>query len=388
MYTNGMKIGIVCPYNMALGGAVQEVVKESYDELVRRGYEVVILTPLPSQGKPDLPHYNIRYVGKAYDLRALGTVAQVSVVTRPSEIERFFAEEKPDVLHVHEPWVPLMNSQVLRHAPCPVVATFHAKLPDSAVADMIKTLGRVYTRPGVRRVNICVAVSQPAAEHISGVLGRPVPIIPNAVNLTEFFPPKKQTPLTPGKKTILYVGRLEARKGPAYLLSAFKEFHAKHPDTKLIIGGKGPDMEMLKAQATVDGTGAVEFLGYVEDGEKKRLMQQADLFVAPAVFGESFGIILIEALASGQVVVAGDNPGYRSVMQEFGEISLVDPRDKTAFAHKLETLLYDDKLRDSYRQWAAEYVKQFDYRTVTDIYVKLYEQLVQEKNHVEVSASA
>ena len=383
-----MKIGIVCPYNMALGGAVQEVVKESYDELKRRGYEVVILTPLPSQGKPDLPGYNIWYVGKAYDLKAIGTVAQVSVVTKPSEIDRFFAEEKPDVLHVHEPWVPLMNSQVLRRAPCPVVATFHAKLPDNAIADMIKTLGRVYTRPGVRRVNVCVAVSQPAAEHIGEVLGRPIPIIPNAVNLSDFLPAKKQKPLVPGKKTILYVGRLETRKGPAYLISAFKEFHKKHPDTQLIIGGKGPDMDMLKAQATVDDTGAIEFLGYVEDDEKKRLMQQADLFVAPAIYGESFGIILIEALASGQVVVAGDNPGYRSVMKEFGEISLVNAQDTAAFVAKLETLLYDETIRANYLAWSKEYVKQYDYRTVTDAYVKLYEQLVQEVEHAEVVTPA
>jgi phosphatidylinositol alpha-mannosyltransferase len=381
-----MKIGIVCPYNMALGGAVQEIVKESYDELERRGHEVVILTPLPSQGKPDLPGYHIRYVGKAYDLRAIGTVAQVSVVTNASEIDGFFADEQPDILHVHEPWVPLMNSQILRRAPCPVVATFHAKLPDNAVSDMIKTLGRVYTRPGIRRVNVCVAVSEPAAEHISEVLGRQVPIIPNAVNLSQFKPPKVREPLAEHKKTILYVGRLETRKGPAHLISAFKTLHEKHPETRLLIGGKGPDMDMLRAQATIDGTGAVEFLGYLEDREKKRLMQHADLFVAPAVFGESFGIILIEALASGQVLIAGDNPGYRSVMKEFGEVSLVDPCDTPAFASKLETMLYDEKLRDDYRAWALGYVKQFDYRIITDKYVALYEQLVKEAEHVAVAA--
>lgn len=373
-----MKIGLVCPYNMALGGAVQEIVKESYDELKRRGHDVVILTPMPSQGLPDLPEYRIRYVGKAHDLHALGTVGQVSIVTSTQEIDRFFAEEQLDVLHVHEPWVPFMNRQVLKRAPCPVVATFHAKLPDSASAELIKTLGRVYTRPGVRRVNVCVAVSEPAAEHISAVLHRPVPIIPNAINLSAFMPPKKQVSLAPKKKTILYVGRLEERKGVAYLVRAFKDLHTAHPETRLVIGGKGPDMDMLRAQATVDGTDAVEFLGYVEDGEKKRLMQHADLFVAPAVFGESFGIILIEALASGQVVVAGDNPGYRSVMKGFGEVSLIDPRDTAAFTAKLDTMLYDQTLRGAYRKWAQEEVRQYDYRVVTDKYETLYTQLVQE----------
>lgn len=376
-----MKIGIVCPYNMALGGAVQEIVKESYDELTRRGHDVVILTAMPSQGVPELAGYHIRYIGKARDLSALGTVAQVSVVMNSKEIDDFFAEERPDILHVHEPWVPFMNQQVLKRATCPVVATFHAKLPESIAADAIKTLGRVYTRPGVKDVSVCVAVSEPAAEHISVVLGRKVPVIPNAVNLSEFTEPKTHTPLVPGKKTILYVGRLETRKGPSYLISAFKHLHEKHPETRLLIGGKGPDLDMLRAQAMIDGTDAVEFLGYVEDAEKKRLMQQADLFVAPAVYGESFGIILIEALASGQVVVAGDNPGYRSVMQEFGEISLVDPKDTTAFTNKIETLLYDEGIRDKYQVWARKYVKQYDYRLVMDKYEALYRQLIESKHH-------
>ena len=376
-----MKIGLVCPYNMALGGAVQEIVKESYDELKRRGHDVVILTPMPSQGRPDLPGYRIRYVGKAYDLRAIGTVAQVSMVTDSREIDRFFAEERPDVLHVHEPWVPLMNQQVLKKAPCPVVATFHAKLPESAAANLIKTLGRVYTRPGIRRVNVCVAVSEPAAEHISAVLNRPVPIIPNAVNLAEVAPPSKHILLAAGKKTLLYVGRLETRKGAAYLISAFKELHKNHPETRLVIGGKGPDMDMLRAQATAEGTGAVEFLGYVEDTEKKRLMQHADLFVAPAIYGESFGIILIEALASGQVVVAGDNPGYRSVMKGFGKVSLVDPHDTAAFAAKLETMLYDEKLRGDFQKWAHSEVRQYDYRVVTDKYEAIFTQLFEETHH-------
>lgn len=376
-----MKIGLVCPYNMALGGAVQEITKESYDELKRRGHDVIIVSPTPSQGVPDLPNYHIRYIGKAYDLRAMGTTAQISFLADTKEIDRLFAEEKLDVLHVHEPWVPFINRQILKRALCPVVATFHAKLPDSRVAKLITTIGQVYTRPPLRYVSKCVAVSEPAAEHISAVLGKPVQIIPNAVNLAAFTLPKARKPIDHVKKTLLYVGRLEERKGVTYLLSAFKLLHDKHPDTQLLIGGDGPERVALEQQALAEGTGAVDFLGYLEDAHKKELLQQADLFCAPAIYGESFGVILVEALASGQVLVAGNNAGYASVLKELGEVSLIDPRGTKAHAELLEKMLYDEALRRQYQDWSQGYVKQYDYSVVTDQYEAIYKQLVAEAGH-------
>lgn len=370
-----MKIGLVCPYNMALGGAVQEIVKESYDELTRRGHEVVIISPHPKQGDPTHLTQRIVYIGRAGDPKSpLGTVAQLSTARR-AEIDAVLQQEKFDVLHMHEPWVPLSNMQILKRVTCPVVATFHAKLPESWVANVIKTAGRIYTVPPLKNIDICVAVSEAAAEHVGAVLGKSVQIIPNAVNLAAFTPPEAWQPIDPNKKTLLYVGRLEARKGVKYLLSAFKLFHEKHPDTQLIIGGNGPDRKALEQQAIDEGTGAVLFMGYLEDAHKKELLQRADLFCAPAIYGESFGVILIEALASGQVIVAGNNPGYISVMKELGATSLVDPRDLEAHAALLEKMLYDEKLRAKYRTWAQEYVKQYDYSVVTDEYEKIYKQL-------------
>lgn len=370
-----MKIGIVCPYNMALGGAVQEIAKEMSTELTRRGHSVVIVSPRPAQGEPELPGLDMRYIDKARDYTAMGTTAQISYSTKPSEIDELFRREQFDVVHLHEPWVPLMNRQMLKRIPCPVVATFHAKLPDSWTAKLVMTIGRVYTAPPLKYVDECVAVSEPAAEHIGAVLGKPVQIIPNAVNLAAFRPVNRPSPIESGKKTLLFVGRLEERKGVTHLLRAFKLLHDKHPDTQLLIGGDGPERAKLEEQAHDEGTGAVQFLGYLEDSYKKDLMQRADLFCAPAIFGESFGVILIEALASGQVVVAGNNPGYASVMKGFGEVSLVDPRDLATHAALLEKLLYDETLRANYKKWALEFVKQFDYRVVTNQYEAIFKRL-------------
>ena len=366
---------------MALGGAVQEIVKESYDELTKRGHKVVIISPHPKQGDPTHLTQKIVYIGRAGDPKSpLGTVGQVSTA-KNSEIDGVLRREKFDVIHMHEPWVPLSNRQILKRVTCPVVATFHAKLPDNWVASAIKTVGRVYTAPILKHINICVAVSDSAAEHISAVLRKPVQIIPNAVNLSAFTPATKWEPIDPDKKTLLYVGRLEARKGVTHLLKAFKVLHEKYPDTQLLIGGNGPDRAALEKQAIDEGTGDVLFLGYLEDAHKKELLQRADLFCAPAIYGESFGVILIEALASGQVVVAGNNPGYISVMKDFGEVSLVNPRDIQAHAALLEKLLYDEGLRAKYRTWAQTYVKQYDYPVVTDQYEAIYKRLVAENDH-------
>jgi len=376
-----MKIGLVCPYNMALGGAVQEIVKESYDELTKRGHDVVIISPHPKQGDPTHLAQKIIYIGRAGDPKSpLGTVGQVSTARR-KEIDEILAREKFDIIHMHEPWVPLSNGQILKRVTCPVVATFHAKLPDSWIANAIKKVGRVYTAPPLKHIDVCVAVSESAAEHISAVLRKPVQIIPNAVNLSAFTPATKWEPIDPTKKTLLYVGRLEARKGVTYLLKAFKLLHEKYPDVQLIIGGNGPDRAALEKQAINEGTGDVLFMGYLEDAHKKELLQRADLFCAPAIYGESFGVILIEALASGQVPVAGNNPGYISVMKEMGAISLVDPHDPQVHAALLEKLLYDEDLRARYREWAREYVKQYDYPVITDQYESIYKRLVAESDH-------
>lgn len=376
-----MKIGIVCPYNMALGGAVQEIAKEMSTELIGRGHTVVIICPRPSQGEPDLPGYDIRYIDKATDFTAMGTTAQISYCANTHVIDELLRVEKFDVVHMHEPWVPLMNRQILKRVTCPVVATFHAKLPESWAAKLITTVGQAYTAPPLKHITEFVAVSEPAAEHVSTVIGKPVQIIPNAVNLAVFTHAPTIEPIEPNKKTLLFVGRLEERKGVTHLLKAFKLLHDNHPDTQLLIGGSGPLRSALEIQAVAETTGAVKFLGYLEDGYKKELMQRADLFCAPAIYGESFGVILIEALASGQVVVAGNNPGYASVMKEFGEISLVDPRDTARHAELLEKLLYDEELRVHYKQWAQEYVKQFDYRVVTNQYEAIFTRLAATSAH-------
>jgi phosphatidylinositol alpha-mannosyltransferase len=275
---------------------------------------------------------------------------------------------------MHEPWVPLLNGQILARSLCPVVATFHAKLPDSAAAKALTAFGRPYTVPPLKYLDAIVAVSEAAAEHVRLLTKEPVYIIPNAVMIEDFRP--KITVRPNAKKTLLYVGRLEERKGVAHLIAAYKQLRETDKNVRLIIAGDGVQRVELEEMVAYENIKGVTFLGYVSDSKKKQLMRAADLFVAPAVFGESFGIVIIEALASGQVLVVGDNEGYRSVMHELGQISLVDPTDVAQFADRMQLLLHDEELRAVYKRWGARYIEQFDYKIVTAQYVTLYEQVL------------
>jgi phosphatidylinositol alpha-mannosyltransferase len=168
------------------------------------------------------------------------------------------------------------------------------------------------------------------------------------------------------------VGRLEKRKGVKYLIKAFKVLQERMPEAQLLIGGTGPDREKLEALVSEQDIQNVQFLGYLEDAEKIRIMQKADVFCSPALYGESFGIVLLEAMACGTPVVAGANPGYQTVLQGSGAIGIVNSKDLTDFARRLEIFLKDQDIQKLWKTWAKTYVKQFDYRHIVDQYEALY----------------
>lgn len=372
-----MKIGLVCPYNIAKGGGVQEIVKAIQTELMKRGHEVAIITPQPREPYVD-DGRNVLFLGSAADFKTpLNTTAQFSASMLTDEIDTMLEHEKFDVLHFHEPWVPVLSRQILSRSKTVNVATFHAKLPETMVSRTMAKVITPYTKPLLRHIDAFTAVSDAAAEYLLTLADVPVEIIPNGINLKHFR--NKTTEATPAKglKTILYVGRLEGRKGVKYLLRAFAELEAREADVRLVIAGDGVDREKLELQAQELGLRNVEFLGYIDEATKKQLLHTADLFCAPAIYGESFGVVLLEAMASGLVTVAGDNPGYESVMQGLGKLSLINPKDTSQFAHRLQLLLFDDDLRALWKKWAKEYVRQFDYPKVVDRYEVVYKAAIE-----------
>lgn len=376
-----MRIGLVCPYNIFNGGGVQEHVKALLSDYERRGNYVKILTPLPREYAGEVPP-NIITIGVSMNTTAFaGTSWQWSVSVDTEAVDLVFKKEKFDILHFHEPWVPVWGRQLLMRSTSANVATMHARFLDTLTAKTLTTVFIPYTRPLIKYFDAFTAVSEPATEYLLSLKEVPISIVPNGIDYKKYSHKPARALRHPAMKTILYVGRLEDRKGLKFLLKAFAELASKHDFIQLLIAGQGPDSQKLRRYVATNEIPRVTFLGFISEEEKIHHLHRADVFCSPAYYGESFGIVLLEAMAANCPIVAGDNPGYQSVLVERGALSLVNPQDTIDFARRLELMCYDEGLRRLWNKWASKYVKQFDYHVVADQYLKIYEQAL--KNHAK-----
>lgn len=372
-----MKIGLVCPYNLFKGGGVQECVLALQSELAARGHDALIITPQPREHNGNTPKF-VRLLGRARDVKSpFHTTAQISVTVDMDQVDELFENEKFDVLHFHEPWVPLLSHQLLARSRAKNIATFHAKLPDTVMSRTIEKVVTPYTKTVLKYFSDMTAVSEAAAIYVRSLTNANIQIIPNGIDLKKYQVhgaksiAGKLSTKDNALSTILYIGRLEKRKGVKFLLKATKELQKTSPDVVLQIVGDGPDRQQLERFAREQKINA-HFLGRVSESDKLTYLHQARVFCSPARYGESFGIVLLEAMATGTPIVAGDNPGYSSVLQETGSLSLVDPRDTAEFTRRLELMLSNDEIRSLWQTWAAQNVVQYDYSLVVDQYEKLY----------------
>ncbi len=367
-----MKIGIVCPYNMFRGGGVQECALATKAELQRRGHEVSIITPMP-RGSTEFEAEDTIFLGGAAQVKSFHTTAQVSASVNTDVVEEVLEAHQFDVLHFHEPWIPIVSRQILTRSKAVNIGTFHAKLPDTVMSRTIEKVVTPYTKSILNYLHGFTAVSGPAAEYLRSLTDKEIRIIPNGIDLKVYKPAENSLSTPP---TILFIGRLEKRKGLKKLLTAFALLQKNFPEARLQIAGDGPDKEKLQNTVEDLELNHVEFLGYVSQEKKIALLQQAAVFCSPASRGESFGIVLLEAMACGTPIIAGDNPGYSTVMKGRGKISIVNPDDTDDFARRLELMMFDHDIRELWKSWALEYVKQFDYSKVVDEYEAYYQQLI------------
>lgn len=366
-----MKIGLVCPYNIFKGGGVQECVLALRAGLEARGHEAYIITPQPRDYPEEIPDH-VLFVGLSADINSFHTTTQISVSINPEQAQNILDDYNFDVLHFHEPWVPIMSRQLLAKSQSVNIATFHAKLPETVMSRTVERVVTPYTKSVLKYLNVLTAVSDSAAEYVGQLTKAKIEIIPNGIDLKKYTPSRKLA----DKPIVLYVGRLEKRKGVKHLLDAFALLQQSMPEAELWIVGDGVERSKLESRALQLDLSNVTFHGYVSEKDKLKIMQKAQVFCSPARYGESFGIVLLEAMAMGLPTVAGDNPGYASVMKEKGLMSLVDPLNHADLARRLELFLSDAELRNMWRTWAMSYVKQFDYEHVIDSYVEVYDTAV------------
>ncbi len=374
-----MKIGLVCPYSINKHGGVMEVVLALRDGMQARGHDVKIITPLPRGADPEDHPDDVIFFGSSIDFRSVAhTTAQISSTGGGEAVDDILAAEKFDILHFHEPWIPFLSRQLLQRSNSVNIATFHAKIPETLMTRTVIKVVEPYLKSVMKYLDVYTAVSESGAEYVANLTEEPITIIPNGIDLVKYRKAAKSKK-TPGEAaTILFIGRLERRKGVKHLLRAFQVFAQENPSAKLLIAGDGPERERLELMAEDLKVPNVSFLGFVSEELKLQLLAEADLLCSPALFGESFGIVLLEAMATGTMCIAGNNSGYVDVMQELGAISIINPDDTEEFARRLDILLHQPALRTMWQKWAAEYVQQFDNTHIVDRYEELYREVLKQ----------
>lgn len=376
-----MKVGLVCPYNIFKGGGVQEYVLGIRDSLVANGHRAYVITPQPRDyNGPKVP--GIVMVGGATPIRSFHTYAQVSASVDIDKLDDALNEHNFDILHFHEPWVPMLSRQILTRSEAIHIGTFHAAMSERRSSRTLEKVITPYTKSILKYLDVLTAVSPVATNYVRSLTSRQISIIPNGINI-EKYAKAPDSPAEPHKvkKTILYIGRLEKRKAVKHLISAFAIINDIHKQYQLVIVGEGPEKQRLEEQIEELGVTNVNFVGHVDNDEKIRLLQTSDVFCSPALYGESFGIVLLEAMASGCVVVAGANAGYESVLTGSGQISLVNPKDSKEFARRLLLMASDTGLRAHWLNWASKEVEKYSYDNVVKQYIKLYELAYAKKHH-------
>ena len=370
-----MKIALVSPYDFAYPGGVAHHISSLEKRLTGMGHEVKVIAPASKA----VSVFGDRFIpiGKPRPIPSSGSICRITISLRlGSTIKSVLEREKFDIIHLHEPFMPMLCSAVLRFANAATVGTFHA-CEGRPGYDFGKPLTTYILNRRRRKLGGKIAVSVPAMKFAGKYVHGYYNIIPNGIDLKHFspdVPPVER--FADGKLNILFVGRLEKRKGLDYLLGAYQIVKREVPNSRLIVVGPGTRLrrkyeKQVKSMRLED----VVFIGYVSSEELPRYYKTAHVFCAPALGHESFGIVLLEAMAVGIPVVASSISGYSSVLTHGAEGLLVTPKDIQELARALLSLLKDGQLRKQMGSKGIIKAKDYDWdhiaRRVLDYYMRI-----------------
>lgn len=325
-----MKIGFLIDDHMARPGGVQEYVRGLYRYVYANGHEAVIFSSAGGRVDDDL---RLIPLGAALPLSGSGSSTSIPLTTvAPAHLRQLLAREACDVLHVMAPYSPTLSGRLLVQSRAAHVLTFLVAIEPGPYRTLLGTLARLQRR-SLSRFHARIAISETAAETGRALYGGAYELIPCGVDTGLFAPDLAPLPqLRDDCTNLLYVGRLEQRKGVAHLVRAFARLQHQYPRLRLVIGGDGPERAALQQLARELSLERVLFLGYVSAEDLPRLFASADLFCAPATYAESFGIVLIEAMAAGLPIVAAANAGYAGLLASHPGNLLVSPGNDRALA--------------------------------------------------------
>lgn len=369
---------MICPYSFDVPGGVQAHVVELARVFIERGHKVSVLAPA-SDDTP-LPDFVVS-AGRAVAIPYNGSVARLSFGPMAyTRIRRWIDSNDFDVLHIHEPNAPSLSMLALKIAEGPIVATFHTSTTKSLVLSTFQGV----LRPYHEKISGRIAVSELARRWQVEALGSDAVEIPNGVDVSAFARGEPLAGYPRAGRTVLFLGRYdEPRKGMDVLLGALPALIEHHPDVEILIVGRG-DEERLRRDAG-EHAGHLRFLGQVSDEEKAAALRSADVYVAPNLGGESFGIILIEAMAAGTPVVASELDAFRRVLRD-GTAGMLTPiGDSDALATAIDTLLTDDETRERLVSTATQVVAGYDWPVVAEQILRVYETVTVGDNRVRAA---
>ena len=364
-----MRVGLVSPYDWASPGGVNDHVRHLARQLRRLGHQTRIFAP---SSRADLDSDTERFyrIGTPIAVPANDSVARITLSFHlANRVAALVEQERFDVLHFHEPLLPALPMTMLRMSHTANVGTFHA----FARSNLGYYYGRPLLQPYLAHLHRAIAVSEPARAFVTRYFPFPMRVIPNGVDLNAYRPglaPIRH--LRDDNVNVLFVGRLEKRKGLGDLLRAYRILQERVARTRLIIVGDGPLHGKVESYISRHRLHNVVLAGYVPESVKPRYYNSADIFCAPATGAESFGIVLLEALATGLPIVATEIPGYMSVLEPGRDSITVRPKSWRELAASLVILARDAELRGRLGEYGREKARRYSWESVASEIVQVY----------------
>jgi phosphatidylinositol alpha-mannosyltransferase len=373
-----VKVGLVCPYTWDVPGGVQEHIMGLAEALIELGHQVSVISPADDDAP--LPSYVVP-AGRAVPVPYNGSVARLAFgFLSASRVKRWLREGGFDVLHVHEPAAPSLSLLACWVADGPIVATVHTAIPRSRAMHAAEPI----LQSALEKISGRIAVSEAARTTLVEHFGGDAVLIPNGVSVRKF---EKADPLPgwPGTGGALgFLGRMdEPRKGFAILLRAFEMLAAERPGLRLLVAGHGDADEAL-ARTPAALRDRIVLLGQVSDSDKVRVYHSVDVFCAPNTGGESFGIVLAEAMAAGAPIVASDLDAFRQVLRRGQAGELFPTGNAAELAAAAGRLLDQPELRAGLSAAASAAVRAYDWPVVARDVVRVYEAVVPAAGRVAV----
>jgi len=365
-----MRIGVVCPYSFEVPGGVQGHVVDLAKALRKLGHQVEVLAPADED--TPLPEF-VRPAGRAVGIPYNGSVARLSFgPVSYTRVRKWIRSHDFDVLHLHEPTAPSLSLLALMIADGPIVATFHTSTHRSRTLSAFQMVLQPFLEKITARIAVSALARRMQVEH----LGSDAVEIPNGVDV-EFFANARPLPGYPREGgTIGFVGRFtEPRKGMPVLLDALRLLVADFPGLRLVVVGGG-DQDELRRQAGPELAGRLELLGQADDETKARMLSGVDVYCAPNTGGESFGMILTEAMAAGTTVVGSDLDAFRRVLDDGRAGALFRMGDPVALADALRGMLTESQRRGELVAHARRRVGAYDWPVVAGQVLRVYEQAI------------